>query len=67
MPADRYRCKLCGNLTRFTVTVTRTTRYYHHQAFDGTMTPEDEELIAEEVGKVECRWCPDGGAVEAKG
>ena len=60
----RYRCGACGNLTRFDVTVTRTTRSFHHYSLGGTLTVQDEQLLDESVHEVQCRWCGHGRAVE---
>jgi hypothetical protein len=61
----RYRCRNCGNLTRFDVTVTRRTREYHHFSVGGDLEVEDRELLAEVVEEVACRWCAASGeAVE---
>lgn len=64
MPATRYRCTACGNLTRFDVTTTRTTRAFHHYSIGGELTVEDEEVRAETVEDVSCRWCGHGRGVE---
>jgi hypothetical protein len=60
----RYRCASCGNLTRFTVTATRRTRSYHHFTVGGELSVEDEEVLAEDVESVVCRWCNTGESVE---
>ena len=60
----RYRCAACGNLTRFDVTVTRRTRAFHHYSIGGDLTVEDEEVLAETVEEVACRWCGSGASVE---
>jgi DNA-directed RNA polymerase subunit RPC12/RpoP len=62
-PARRYRCTACGNLTRFDVQVTRTTREYHHFTVGGVLQVEDAEVLSETVDQVECRWCGHGRAV----
>lgn len=67
MPTARYRCAACGNLTRFDVTVTRRTRAFHHYSLGGDMAVEDEEVLAETVEEVACRWCGSGRAVESLG
>ena len=64
MPTARYRCAVCGNLTRFDVTVTRRTRAFHHYSLGGDMAVEDEEVLAETVEEVACRWCGSSRAVE---
>jgi hypothetical protein len=61
---SRYRCAACGNRTRFTVTVTRRSRSFHHFDLGGELSVEDEEILDEEVESVACRWCADGGQIE---
>jgi hypothetical protein len=61
----RYRCTACGNLTRFDVTTTRRTRSFHHYTVGGELTVEDEQVLAEDVEDVSCRWCGTGRSVEA--
>jgi rubredoxin len=61
----RYRCTACGNLTRFDVTTSRRTRAFHHFTVGGELTIEEEEVLAEVVEDVSCRWCGSGKAVEA--
>ena len=63
--SSRYRCAACGNLTRFDVTVTRRTRAFHHYSIGGELTVEDEEVLAETVEEVACRWCGSSANVEA--
>jgi len=60
----RYRCKACGNLTRFDVVRTRTTREYHHFSISGDLSVEDCQVVEEKVSAVMCRWCGNGKAVE---
>lgn len=62
--AVRYRCQSCGNLTRFDVTSTRTTRAFHHYSVGGALTVEDVEVLADRVESVQCRWCGPAGRVE---
>jgi ribosomal protein S27AE len=62
--APRYRCGACGNLTRFDVTVTRRTRAFHHYTLGGELNVEDEQILAEHIDEVSCRWCGHGRAVE---
>lgn len=61
----RYRCTACGNLTRFDVTTTRTTRAFHHYSVGGELQVEEVEVRAESVDDVSCRWCGHGRSVEA--
>lgn len=67
MPSSRYRCAACGNLTRFDVTVTRRTRAFHHYTLGGDLAVEEEEVLAEQVEDVSCRWCSSSRAVETLG
>ena len=60
----RYRCAACGNLTRFDVTISRRTRAFHHFTVGGELTVEDEEVLAETVEEVSCRWCGSPKSVE---
>jgi hypothetical protein len=57
----RYRCRACGNVTRFDVVVRRRTRGYYHYTVGGDLTIEDEELLDEDVEHVGCRWCGASG------
>jgi hypothetical protein len=61
----RYRCTACGNLTRFDVTTTRTTREYHHFTVGGELRVEEQEVLADSVDEVSCRWCGHGRSVES--
>ncbi|MGH9155234.1 MAG: hypothetical protein ACRD1K_05165 [Acidimicrobiales bacterium] len=60
----RYRCRACGNLTRFDVTTTRRTRSFHHYSLGGDLAVEEEAVLSEVVEDVACRWCGHGTAVE---
>ena len=53
----RYRCRSCGNLTRFDVVATRRTKAFHHYSVGGDLTVEEEEVLEERVERVTCRWC----------
>ena len=59
----RYRCDGCGNLTRFDVTVSQTTKAFHHFTVGGELVIEDEEVLARHVDDVVCRWCGHGRSV----
>jgi hypothetical protein len=59
--SDRYRCRACGNLTRFDVVATRRTRAFHHFSVGGDLTVEDETVLEEHIDVVECRWCGASG------
>lgn len=60
----RFRCNACGNLTRFDVTMTRRTSSFWHFTVGGELQVEDEQVLAEEVEAVSCRWCGNGTNVE---
>lgn len=60
----RYRCSACGNLTRFDVVVTRTTRSFHHYTVGGDLSVDETTVLKESVDEVTCRWCGHGTAVE---
>ena len=61
---ERYRCTACGNLTRFDVVTTRRTSAYHHYSLGGDLAVEDEQVLAETVEEVTCRWCGRGAPVD---
>ena len=56
-PSTRWRCALCGNLTRFDRTVSRRTVEFVHVDLSGVATVEDTEVVTEQVEDVRCRWC----------
>lgn len=60
----RYRCALCGNLTRFDVLERRRTRSFYHFTIGGTPRVEEEEILERVVEEVVCRWCNSGARVE---
>lgn len=62
-PPVRHRCTLCGNIELFDVTLTRTTKAYHHFTVGGELNVEDEEVLTEAVEEVSCRWCGTGANV----
>ena len=65
MAAMRYRCKACGNLTRFYVTRTTRTRSFYHFGLSGDLiSVEEEEVLAEEPKVATCIWCSNGGEIE---
>ena len=63
MSATRYRCDGCGNLTRFDVTISQTTKAFHHYSVGGDLTVEDEQVLSHNVDEVVCRWCGHGRSV----
>lgn len=53
----RWRCTLCGNLTRFDVTRSSRVVEYVHLDLAGEPSVEEAEVLAETVESVRCRWC----------
>lgn len=66
MSAVRYRCTACGNLTRFDVTQTATTRSFHHYTVGGDLEIEEVEVLDSTISEVKCRWCGSGENVVAE-
>ncbi len=64
MTTTRYRCRTCGNLTRFDVTTTQRTRAFHHYSVGGALQVEDAEVLDEQLESVVCRWCGPSAEVE---
>ena len=60
----RWRCALCGNLTRFDVERTVRSREYVHVDLGGTPVVEEREVVAETIDRVTCRWCGRPDSVE---
>lgn len=60
----RYRCTACGNLTRFDVVETTSTRSFHHFTVGGELSVEEPRVISRTVESVTCRWCGHGRDVE---
>lgn len=66
MPTEttRWRCTLCGNLTRFDVHRSTRACEYVHVDLAGTPVIEEREILAETVEHVTCRWCSRVDSVE---
>jgi hypothetical protein len=62
--STRWRCTLCGNLTRFDVTRTTRTREFLHLDLAGAPTVEEREVLNDSIEHVTCRWCNAVDAVE---
>jgi hypothetical protein len=60
----RWRCRQCGNLTRFDVTRTTRAREYVHVDLAGEQEVEEREVLEELVEHVTCRWCSAVDSVE---
>ncbi|MEU4113688.1 hypothetical protein AB0F71_04240 [Kitasatospora sp. NPDC028055] len=53
----RWRCTLCGNLTRFDVTRSARVTEFLHFDLAGESRVEETEVHSETVESVRCRWC----------
>ncbi|MCC9308746.1 hypothetical protein LN042_16925 [Kitasatospora sp. RB6PN24] len=53
----RWRCALCGNLTRFDVTKSSRVVEFVHLDLAGEPQVEEREVLSETVESVRCRWC----------
>ena len=60
----RWRCTLCGNLTRFDVTRTSRTVEYVHLDLTGAPSVEERQVLAETIESVRCRWCNTSDQIE---
>lgn len=63
-PSARWRCALCGNLTRFDVQRSTRSREFVHVSLAGDAVVEERQVVAETVDHVTCRWCGRADAVE---
>lgn len=62
--ATRWRCTLCGNLTRFDVQRSTRATEYVHVSLAGQQVVEERSVTAETVEHVTCRWCGRVDTVE---
>ncbi|MFI9200753.1 hypothetical protein [Streptomyces sp. NPDC053048] len=53
----RWRCTLCGNLTRFDVTRSTRAVEFVHLDLAGEPRVEEREIVSETIESVRCRWC----------
>ena len=60
----RWRCTLCGNLTRFDVTRSSRVVEYVHLDLGGEARVEEQEVLSESIESVRCRWCEAADQVE---
>lgn len=63
MGDPRYRCDACGNLTRFDVTTSQTTKAFHHYSVGGELEVEEAMVLSHHVDEVVCRWCGHGRSI----
>jgi hypothetical protein len=61
---SRYRCRACGNLTRFDVVSTVRSQSFHHYSVGGELTVSDVVVLDSRIESVTCRWCGGAGNVE---
>jgi hypothetical protein len=65
-PDSRWRCRQCGNLTRFDLTrVTRSQEYWHVD-LAGEPVVEEREVTSDVIEHVTCRWCAGVDTVDAE-
>lgn len=62
----RFRCDACGNVTRFDVVTTATTRRFHHFDLGGDDQVEEEEILDRRIRSVTCRWCGGTDAIRVE-
>ena len=60
----RWRCRQCGNLTRFDVVRSARVKEFVHLDLAGEPRVEDSEVLAETLEEVRCRWCGATGTIE---
>jgi hypothetical protein len=65
VPVDQplYRCDGCGNVTRFDVTTSQTTKAFHHYTVGGELVVEEAMVVSRHVDEVVCRWCGHGRSI----
>jgi hypothetical protein len=63
-PESRWRCRQCGNLTRFDVTRRTRSREYVHVDLAGEPVVEERQVEEDLVEHVTCRWCSAVDSVE---
>jgi hypothetical protein len=60
----RWRCRQCGNLTRFDVTRASRVVEYVHFDLAGAPAVEEREVLSERIEQVRCRWCDAVNSVD---
>jgi hypothetical protein len=61
-----YRCRHCGNKTRFDVYDVVRRRRFEHATLGGDIEVEEEQVLDRTVERVVCRWCERDDGVEAQ-
>ena len=59
-----FRCRHCGNRTRFDVVEQLTRRRYYHYTLGGDAAVDEEEMLEHTVTSVTCRWCDRSDGIE---
>ncbi|HST66550.1 MAG TPA: hypothetical protein VLM05_15300 [Mycobacteriales bacterium] len=62
--STRWRCALCGNLTRFDVQRSTRSREFVHVSLAGEQVVEERSVVADSVDQVTCRWCGRSDSIE---
>ncbi len=62
-----YRCRHCGNRTRFDVFETVRRRRFHHYTLGGELAIEEDEVLDRAIERVVCRWCDRSDSIEVLG
>ena len=62
--STRWRCTLCGNLTRFDVVRSTRVREFVHLDLAGDSRVEETEVLGETIEQIRCRWCNAVDSVE---
>lgn len=65
-PGMRFRCEGCGNLTRFDVEVSERTSRFWHVALSGEGAVEEQDVLAQTIESVTCRWCGSADRVRTE-
>jgi hypothetical protein len=60
----RWRCRQCGNLTRFDVVRRARIEEFVHVSLAGEPTVEESTVLEEVLESVRCRWCGGRDTVE---
>lgn len=59
-----YRCRQCGNRTRFDVYESLRRKRFAHYTLGGDVTIDEEEVLSSTIEKVVCRWCDRDDTVD---
>jgi hypothetical protein len=59
-----YRCRHCGNRTRFDVVDAVRRKRFHHYTLGGELEIETEEILERDIESIICRWCDRSDGIE---